>query len=370
MTVNQTKTKAPFRGDQVGSLLRPDRLHTARKDYKEGTITSDALRQVENEEIKRIVDEQIKAGLTAVTDGEFRRTWFHLDFMENINGFEGYVPEHGYLFKDEETEKYNIRNTGKISFNTDHPFLQDVKELIDIVDERAVTKFAIPSPNMFFNDGLRNPDIYPDVESFAQDIIQAYQDAYQAFYDTGLRYLQLDDVYIAGLAAETVPWNDGSVDRDYLIDLAVRVLNESLKEKPDDLTVTIHLCRGNYRSTYAFAGGYDRIAPKLFGEVNVDGFFLEYDDERSGDFSPLKYIPRGGARVVVGAVTSKSGELEDQDRIIDQIHRAAEYVPLDQLCLSPQCGFASTHHGNKLTEEQQFAKLSFVVDTANKIWEN
>src|SRR5699024_2596203 len=149
MTVNQTKTKSPFRGDQVGSLLRPDRLHTARKDYKEGTITSDALRQVENEEIKRIVDEQIKAGLTAVTDGEFRRTWFHLDFMENINGFEGYVPEHGYLFKDEETEKYNIRNTGKISFNTDHPFLQDDKELIDIVDARAVTNFAIPSPICF-----------------------------------------------------------------------------------------------------------------------------------------------------------------------------------------------------------------------------
>lgn len=368
MTINQTTVKAPFRGDQVGSLLRPERLHTARKNYKEGAISAEELRGVENAEIKRIVDEQINAGLTAVTDGEFRRTWFHLDFMENINGFEGYVSEHGYVFKDEETEKYNIRNTGKVSFNHDHPFLKDVKELIDIVDGRAITKFAIPSPNMFFNDGLRNPDIYPDIEEFADDIIHAYRDAFQAFYDTGLRYLQLDDVYIAGLGADEVPWNEDAVDRNYLIDLAVRVLNESLAGKPDDLTVTIHLCRGNYRSTYAFAGGYDLIAPKLFGEVNVDGFFLEYDDERSGDFSPLRYIPRGGARVVVGAVTSKSGELEDQDEIINQIHRAAEYVPLEQLCLSPQCGFASTHHGNKLTEEQQFAKLKFVVDTANKIW--
>lgn len=370
MTNNQTALKAPFRGDQVGSLLRPERLHTARNEYKEGAIGANELRKVENEEIKKAVDKQIHAGLAAVTDGEFRRTWFHLDFMEHINGFEGYVPEEGYVFKDEETEKYNVRNAGKISFNQNHPFLKDVSELIDIVDGRAVTKFAIPSPNMFFNDGLRDASIYPTEEEFAEDIIQTYRDALQAFYDKGLRYLQLDDVYIAGLAADIVPWNDEAKDREKQIDLAVRVLNESLSEKPDDLTVTIHLCRGNYRSTYAFSGGYDRIAPKLFGNVNVDGFFLEYDDERSGGFRPLQYIPRGGARVVIGAVTSKSGELEDQNQIVDQINRATEYVPIGQLCLSPQCGFASTHHGNKLTEEEQFAKLKFIADTAEKIWGN
>ncbi|GAA0593207.1 5-methyltetrahydropteroyltriglutamate--homocysteine S-methyltransferase [Virgibacillus siamensis] len=361
-------TNAPFRADQVGSLLRPDRLHAARKEFKEGAISAEQLRDVENEEIKRAVDKQIEAGLEAVSDGEFRRTWFHLDFMEHLNGFEGYIPEQGYAFNDQETEKYNVRNSGKISFNRNHPFLQDTQDLLDIVQERAAVKFAIPSPNMFFNDGIRNPDIYPDVEKYAEDIIQTYQDALKAFYDKGLRYLQLDDVYIAGLAADSVPWNEDNVDRDYLINLAVRVLNESLAGKPDDLTVTVHLCRGNYRSTWAFEGGYDRIAPKLFAKGNVDGFFLEYDDERSGSFNPLKYIPEDGPRVVLGVITSKSGELENKDEVIARINRAAEYVPLDQLCLSPQCGFASTHHGNKLTEEQQWAKLKFVVDVAGEIW--
>lgn len=368
--MNMTKviTKAPFRADQVGSLLRPERLHTARLKFKEGNISAEQLRDVENEEIKRAVDKQIEIGLEAVSDGEFRRTWFHLDYMEHLNGFEGYIPEQGYVFKDQKTEKYNVCNSGKISFNPDHPFLQDVKDLIDIVDGQAAVKFAIPSPNMFFNDGIRNPDIYPDLEKYAEDIIQTYQEALQAFYDAGLRYLQLDDVYIAGLAADSVPWNEDVVNRDYLIDLAVRVLNESLAGKPNDLTVTVHLCRGNYRSTWAFEGGYDRIAPKLFAKGNVDGFFLEYDDERSGRFNPLKYIPEGGARVVLGVVTSKSGELEDKDKVVTRIKRAAEYVPLEQLCLSPQCGFASTHHGNKLTEEQQWAKLKFVVDVSREVW--
>src|SRR5699024_3350996 len=345
MTINQTALKLPFRGDHVGSLLRPERLHVARKEYKNGNVTAEDLRKVENEEIRDVVDKQIDAGLSAVTDGEFRRTWFHLDFMEHINGFEGYVPEHGFPFKGEVTDKYNVRNTGKISFNPDHPFLQDAKDLIDIVDGRAVTKVAIPSPNLFFNDGTRNPDIYPTPEEYATDIIQTYQDAIKAFYDIGIRYLQLDEVYIAGLAADKVPWNDNR-NKGYLIDLAVHVLKESLAEKPDDLTITVHLCRGNYRSTYAFSGGYDPVATKLFRIPNIDRFFLEYDVERSGDFQPLQHIPRGGARVVIGAVTSKSGKLEDQKAIIDKINQAAEYVPLDQLCLSPQCGFASTHHGN------------------------
>ncbi|SFB28313.1 Methionine synthase II (cobalamin-independent) [Lentibacillus halodurans] len=364
-----TTTKAPFRADHVGSLLRPDRLHEARSEFKKGSISAEQLREVENEEIKRVVDRQIEAGLQAVTDGEFRRTFFHLDFMEHLNGFEGYVPEHGYAFKGQESEKRNVRNTGNVSFNPDHPFLRDLKDLIDIVDRRNAVKFTIPSPNMFFNDGIRNPEIYPDLEKYAEDIIKTYQDAIQAFYDAGLRYLQLDDVYIAGLASDNVPWNeDPGEQRDYRIDLAVRVLNESLANKPDDLTVTVHLCRGNYRSTWAFEGGYDRIAPKLFAKGNVDGFFLEYDDERSGGFNPLKYIPEGGPRVVLGVITSKSGELEDRGDVVARIKAASDYVPLDQLCLSPQCGFASTHHGNELTEERQWAKLKFVVDVAKEIW--
>ncbi|WP_449354169.1 5-methyltetrahydropteroyltriglutamate--homocysteine S-methyltransferase [Virgibacillus natechei] len=359
---------APFKADHVGSLLRPANLHEARKTFKEGTITAEALREVETSEIKRIVDKQIEVGLQAVTDGEFRRTWWHLDFLEHLNGFEGYVPEHGYTFKGTETEKYEVRNTGKISFNTEHPFVKDFIEFNEIVGGRAVAKQTIPSPNQLFNAGIRDTSIYPDVEDYAKDIIKAYQDALQAFYEAGVRYLQLDDVYIAGLSAPKIPHNDSGYSREELIDLALRVVNGVLEGKPDDLTVTTHLCRGNYQSTWAFEGSYAHIAPTLLAKEKVDGFFLEYDDNRSGDFKPLNHIPNGGARVVLGVVTSKDGELEDKEASKARIREASTYVPLEQLALSPQCGFASTHHGNKLTEEQQWDKLKFIVDIAKEIW--
>ncbi|MGY0694911.1 5-methyltetrahydropteroyltriglutamate--homocysteine S-methyltransferase [Virgibacillus sp. FSP13] len=363
-----TLTKAPFRADQVGSLLRPEKLHEARKEFKEGKITAEQLRKVETQEIKRIVDKQIEIGLEAVTDGEFRRTWFHLDFLEHLHGIEGYVPEHGYKFEGLETEKYDVRNIGKVSFNPDHPFIQDFIELNEIVDGRAITKIAIPSPNQLFNSGIHNPAIYPDIEEYANDIIQTYQDALKAFYDAGARYIQLDDVYIAGLSSPEIPFNDGKYSRDYLIDLALRVANGVLENKPEDLVVTTHLCRGNYQSTWAFEGSYDLIAPTLLAKEKVDGFFLEYDDERSGDFKPLEYIPNGGAHVILGVVTSKNGELEDKEAIKARVKEASQYVPLEQLGLSTQCGFASTHHGNKLTEEEQWNKLKFIVDVAKEIW--
>lgn len=369
MSKTQTITKAPFRADQVGSLLRPDRLHTARSDYQKGNITAEALREVENDEIKRIVDKQIEVGLPAVTDGEFRRTWFHLDFLEHLNGIEGYVPEHGFQFADRETEKYDVRNTGKISFNPNHPFLDDFKALDEIVAGRAVAKQTIPSPNQLFVSGIRNPEIYPDIEAYAEDIIQTYQDAIKAFYDAGVRYLQFDDVYIAGLSAPDNPFSDGTYSRDELIDLALRVANGALANKPDDLTVTTHLCRGNYQSTYAFSGGYDLIAPTLLADEKVDGFFLEYDTKRAGGFEPLKHIPNDGTQVVLGLITSKNGELEDKATIKQDIEEASQYVPLEQLCLSTQCGFASTHHGNHLTEDEQWQKLKLVVDIANDIWD-
>lgn len=366
-----TKTiQAPFRADHVGSLLRPDSIHKARKEFAEGTITAEELHELETKEIKRIVDKQIEVGLKAVTDGEFRRRFWHTDFMEHLNGVEGYVPETGYVFHgDEETERYNVRNTGKVSFSADHPHLKDFVEFNEIVGGRAVAKQTIPSPNQFFNAGIRDESIYPDIEEYANDIIQAYRDALQAFYDAGARYIQLDDVYIAGLSSPDIPFNDSGLSRDYLIDLALRVVNGVLEGKPEDLVVTTHLCRGNYRSNWAFAGSYDLIAPTLLAKENVDGFFLEYDDERSGDFKPLDYIPEGGARVVLGVFTSKTGELEDKEVIKKRIQEASQYVPLDQLCVSPQCGFASTHHGNLLTEEEQWEKLRFIVDTANEIWE-
>lgn len=357
---------APFRADHVGSLLRPENLLQARKDFKVGAITKEQLKEVETKEIKRIVDKQIEIGLELVTDGEFRRDWWHLDFLEHLNGFEGYIPEQGYQFKGLETDKYEVRNNGKISFNPDHPFIQDFIEFNKIVDGRAVAKQTIPSPNQLFHPGIRDESIYPDVEDFAKDIIKAYQDAIQVFYDAGVRYLQIDDVYIAGLSSPDIPYKEE--ERAFLIDLALGVVNGALENKPADLVVTTHLCRGNYQSTWAFGGSYALIAPTLFAKENVDGFFLEYDDDRSGDFKPLEYIPNGGPKVVLGVFTSKNGELEDKENIIARVKEASKYVPLDQLSISPQCGFASTHHGNKLTEEQQWEKLKYIVDISREIW--
>ncbi|RDW19797.1 5-methyltetrahydropteroyltriglutamate--homocysteine S-methyltransferase [Oceanobacillus chungangensis] len=366
--MTKTIVKAPFRADHVGSLLRPESIHKARAEFNEGTISAETLREIETKEIKRIVDKQIEIGLELVTDGEFRRRFWHTDFLEHLHGVEGYVPEHGFKFVDVETEKYDVRNIGKISFNLDHPHVKDFIEFKEIVGERAVAKQTIPSPNQLFNAGIRNESIYPDIEEYAKDIIQTYRDAIKAFYNAGCRYLQLDDVYIAGLSSPDIPFNDSNLSREYLIDLALRVINGVLEDKPEDLVVTTHLCRGNYQSTWAFEGSYEIIAPTLLAKEKVDGFFLEYDDERSGDFKPLEHVPNDGARVVLGVVTSKNGELEDKEAIKARIKDAAQHVPHEQLCLSPQCGFASTHHGNKLTEEQQWEKLKYIVDLAKEVW--
>ncbi len=366
--MTKTLIIAPFRADHVGSLLRPERIHNARKDFRDGIITAQELHAIETEEIKKIVDKQIEVGLQAVTDGEFRRRFWHTDFLEHLNGVEGYVPESGFAFKGEETEKYDVRVIGKISFNPDHPHIKDFIEFKEIVGDRAVAKQTIPSPNQLFNAGIRNLEIYPDIEEYTNDVIQTYRDAIKAFYDAGCRYLQLDDVYIAGLNAPEIPFNDSGYSREELIDLALRVVNGVLEDKPEDLIVTTHLCRGNYRSKWAFEGSYAKIAPTLFAKEKVNGFFLEYDDDRSGDFEPLDYIPNGGAQVVLGVFTSKHGELEVKENIKARIEEATKYVPLEQLCISPQCGFASTHHGNILTEDEQWAKLQYIVDISKEIW--
>ncbi len=370
LTTETTKAvkKAPFKADHVGSLLRPESIHQARKDFKEGKITAEQLREVETTEIKHIVDKQIEVGLKAVTDGEFRRTFWHTDFMVDFNGFEGYTPEKGYQFKHVETEAYNVRNIGKISFNENHPFINDFIEFKEIVGGRAIPKLTIPSPNQFFNQGIRDESLYPDLEEYANEIIQAYRDAFKAFYDAGARYIQIDDVYIAGLSSPDIPFNDGKYTRDYLIDLALRVTNAVLEDQPEDLAVTTHLCRGNYQSDWAFEGSYALIAPTLFAKEKVDGFFLEYDDDRSGSFQPLEHIPAGGPKVVLGVFTSKNGELEDKEFIKARVAEAAQYVPLEQLCISPQCGFASTHHGNILTEQQQWDKLRYIVEVSEEIF--
>ncbi|WP_077625100.1 5-methyltetrahydropteroyltriglutamate--homocysteine S-methyltransferase [Sediminibacillus massiliensis] len=366
--MTKTLIAAPFRADHVGSLLRTERIHNARKDFQAGDISAEQLHDIETEEIKKIVDKQIEVGLQAVTDGEFRRRFWHTDFLEHLNGVEGYIPEHGFAFKGEETERYDVRVTGKISFNKDHPHIKEFIEFKEIVGDRAVAKQTIPSPNQLFNAGIRNKDIYPDIEEYTEDVIQTYRDAVKAFYEAGCRYLQLDDVYIAGLNAPDIPFNDSGYSREELIDLALRVINGVLEDKPEDLVVTTHLCRGNYRSKWAFEGSYAKIAPTLFAKEKVDGFFLEYDDDRSGDFQPLEYIPNDGPKVVLGVFTSKHGELEDKENIKARVQEATKYVPLDQLCISPQCGFASTHHGNILTEEDQWAKLKYIVDLSKEIF--
>lgn len=365
--MTKTVVQAPFRADHVGSLLRPESLKKAREDFKEGKISADELRAIQTKEIKRIVDKQIEIGLEAVTDGEFRRSFWHIDFIENLNGFEGFVPERGIQFVGIETEPYDVRNIGKISFNEDHPFVKDFKEFKEIVGGRAVPKQTIPSPNQLFHAGIRNPEVYPNLDDYVEDVIQTYKDAVKAFYDAGCRYLQFDDVYIAGLNAEQL-FAYEKLSREELIELALHVVNSVLEDKPEDLTITTHLCRGNYRSTYAFEGSYAHIAPTLFAKEKVNGFFLEYDDDRSGDFKPLRYIPKeNGPRVVLGLFTSKFGELEDKELIKARVKEASEYVPIENICLSPQCGFASTHHGNILTEEQQWEKLKYIVELSKEL---
>ncbi|RLL44853.1 5-methyltetrahydropteroyltriglutamate--homocysteine S-methyltransferase [Oceanobacillus piezotolerans] len=367
--MTKTIVKAPFRADHVGSLLRPTNLLLARKDFKEGKASAEQLREVETKEIKHIVDKQIEVGLQAVTDGEFRRDWWHLDFLEHLNGIEGFTPDYGYTFSDNvETDRHHVRNVGKISFNPEHPFVKDFVEFKEIVGDRAVAKQTIPSPNQLFEHTIRNREIYPDIEDFAKDVIQAYRDAVKAFYDAGCRYLQLDDVYIAGLSSPDYNLIDDTYTREQLIDLAVRVVNGVLENQPEDLVVTTHLCRGNYKSAHAFGGSYALVAPTLFAKEKVDGFFLEYDDERSGDFEPLEHVPNGGPQVVLGVFTSKNGKLEDKDAIKARVEEATKYVPLEQLCISPQCGFASTHHGNNLTEEDQWEKLKYIVEVSKEIW--
>jgi len=364
MTIN---LRAPFKVDHVGSLLRPEKVIQARKDHQKGNISAKELYEIETEEIKRVVDKQIDIDLSAVTDGEFRRRFWHTDFLEHLNGIEGYVPEKGFIFHgNEETERYDVRNIGKISFNPNHPHLKDFKLFKDIVNDRAVAKQTIPSPNQLFGFGIRNEEIYPQIEDYAEDVIKTYRDVVKAFYDAGVRYLQFDDVYIAGLSSPDTPFAEGKYNRQFFIDLALKVINEVLVDKPDDLYVTTHLCRGNYRSNWAFQGSYDLIAPTLFAKEKVDGFFLEYDDERSGDFKPLSFIPKEGPQVVLGLFTSKTGELEDEKLIKERIREATQYISKDHICLSPQCGFSSTHHGNKLTEEEQWAKLAHIVKIAKE----
>lgn len=357
---------APFRADHVGSFLRPARLMEARKQFQEGQITSEQLKQVEDEEILSLIEKQQAAGLKSITDGEFRRSWWHFDFMKDFIGTRQ-IEGPPYEFHGVQTPGRLIQIFEPIRYNPKHPFFEHFAFLLENLPQGCVAKQTIPSPNMFFQPNIRDTPVYDTIEALAKDLSEAYRKTIKHFYDIGCRYLQLDDVYWATLvdAEQRGTLEKEGINPDEMANLAIQVLNDALKDKPEDLLVTMHVCRGNFNSAWIYSGGYEVIADALF-QVKVDGFFLEYDDERSGDFEPLARSNQ--QNIVLGLLTSKTGDLEDPGVIKQRVQDATKYVPKEHLFLSPQCGFSSTEDGNKLTESQQWEKVKFMVSLADEIW--
>ena len=367
--------KAPFRLDHVGSFLRPERLKEARAKFNAGEITAEELERVENEEIIALIEKEKELGLKSVTDGEFRRAFWHLDFLENLDGVELVEVDHfSVQFKDKDVKPKTLRIVGKVDFSEDHPFVKHFKFLKEHAGDTPV-KLTIPSPSMLhLITQVREKNYVPierykDNEAlFYDDVVAAYRKALQCFYDLGCRNIQLDDTSWGEFCAldkreayEARGFDLEQIARDY-----VDVLNRVIEWKPEDLVVNMHICRGNFRSTWFSSGGYEPVAKTLFAHCRVDGFFLEYDSDRAGDFTPLRYIK--DQKVVLGLITSKSGDLEDKDEVIARIKEASQYVPLEQLCLSPQCGFSSTEEGNILTIEAQWDKLKLIDEIVHEVW--
>ena len=367
--------KAPFRLDHVGSFLRPERLKEARAKFNAGEINAEELERVENEEIIALIEKEKELGLKSVTDGEFRRAFWHLDFLENLEGVELVEVDHfSVQFKDKDVKPKTLRIVGKVDFSENHPFVKHFKFLKEHAGDTPV-KLTIPSPSMLhLITQVREKNYVPierykDNEAlFYDDVVEAYRKALQCFYDLGCRNIQLDDTSWGEFCAldkreayEARGFDLEKIARDY-----VDVLNRVIEWKPEDLVVNMHICRGNFRSTWFSSGGYEPVAKTLFGHCRVDGFFLEYDSDRAGDFTPLRYIKN--QKVVLGLITSKSGDLEDKDEVIARIKEASQYVPLDQLCLSPQCGFSSTEEGNILTIEAQWDKLKLIDEIVHEVW--
>ncbi|MBB6449971.1 methionine synthase II (cobalamin-independent) [Geomicrobium halophilum] len=360
--------RPPFRADHVGSLLRSERIKEARSQYENDEITADKLRSIEDEEITRIVEKQKEVGLEAVTDGEFRRGWWHFDFLENLNGVEGYDTDSGIQFQEKQTKSRAIKVTDKLSFS-DHPMLKDFAFLKKVAGNHTA-KMTIPSPSMLHFRGEIEPSVYSENETFFHDLAATYKKAIQAFYDAGCRYLQLDDTSWAYFCSdEQLEQIRGrGQDPEELKSWYAKTINEAIADCPADMNITMHICRGNFRSTWISSGGYEPVAEILFNGLNVDGFFLEYDSDRAGGFEPLRFVKRKDLQIVLGLITSKFGELEDPDDVKNRIEEASQFVNLNQLNISPQCGFASTEEGNLLTEEQQWAKLQHVTTIAGDIW--
>ena len=364
-----SQARPPFRADHVGSLLRPDALKDARAKRERGEIDAAALKAIEDREIARVVARQEEVGLQGITDGEFRRAFWHIDFLEKLDGVESHQGERKIKFQGPQPKPVLLRVKGKLGFSG-HPMLEHFAFLKS--QTRRTPKMTIPSPSaLHFRYGREAvPEaIYPRMEDFYRDLGQAYRKAVRAFADSGCRYLQLDEVYLAYLCDPELRKQVSARgdDPDALVHIYADLINTAISDIPSDMTITMHLCRGNFRSTYVASGGYEPVAETLFNAINVHGYFMEYDNARAGGFEPLRFVPKGKT-VVLGLVTSKSGTLESRDDLLRRIEEASKLVPLDQLCLSPQCGFASTEEGNVLTEDAQWAKLAMIVDVAREVW--
>jgi 5-methyltetrahydropteroyltriglutamate--homocysteine methyltransferase len=363
------RSKPPFRADHVGSLLRPESLKAAREKRAKGELAAADLKVIEDREIERAIKKQEEAGLQAVTDGEFRRSWWHLDFLWGLDGVERHVMDTGVAFAGVKTRNEGVRVTGKLGFSG-HPMIEHFKFVQS--HTARVPKITIPAPSAIYGRPVMTPidrTVYPELNQFFADLGQAYRKAVRAFADAGCRYLQLDEVFIAMLCDPKYrqQMRDRGDDPERLGEIYANLINTAMSDIPSDMTITMHLCRGNYKSTYMGTGGYDAVQELLFDKINVHGYFMEYDDPRSGGFEPLRMLPRGKL-VVLGIVTTKSGKLEGKDELKRRIDEAAKYAPLEQLCISGQCGFASTEEGNLLTEDEQWAKLRRIVEVAGEVW--
>ena len=366
------RNKPPFRADHVGSFLRPPELLAARDRRKRGEITAEQLREVENDAIREVVKRQESWGLQGITDGEYRRTFFHIDFLEQLDGVEvrGGVPSKFHTMRgDVDFAPPVMHVTAKLRHGKPIQ-LEDFKFLKSVTTRTP--KVSIPSPTMLHFRGGRaaiSKDAYPDLEAFYADISACYRDEIRSLGEAGCTYLQLDDTNLAYLCDTKM--REGARargdDPDELPRRYARLINEAIRDRPAGMTVCVHLCRGNFQSAWAAEGGYDPVAEVLFNELAVDGYFLEYDDSRSGDFSPLRFVPKG-KQVVLGLVTSKSPQLETKDQLKRRIEDAAKFANLDQFCLSPQCGFSSTVHGNVLTPADEEKKMRLIVETAQEVW--
>jgi 5-methyltetrahydropteroyltriglutamate--homocysteine methyltransferase len=369
------RTRPPFRADHVGSLLRPRRLLQAREDFTAGRISAGDLRGVEDEAIADVVKMQRDVGLQSATDGEFRRASWHMDFIYQLGGIEKVQGDINVKFRNADGElDYKpaaIAVTDKVTL--EHPiFAEDFEFVNGLVQDGVTAKLTVPSPNMVHYRGGRaalDPSVYPDIDQFWSDLSSAYADQVRVIANLGCTYLQFDDTSLAYLndPHQREAMDQRGEDSAHLHETYVANINNALAGRPEGLAITTHLCRGNFRSSWAAEGGYDFVAESLFSGLDVDGFFLEYDDARSGGFEPLRFVAPG-KMVVLGLVTSKRGELESKDELKRRIEEASRFVPVEQLCLSPQCGFSSTVEGNAVSYDEQVAKLELIVETAAEVW--